>query len=70
MTFKQAVKHFVDYNEPFSDYWSMQQEWGFYVDTLCREGTITIKQSNKWTNPCTPETFKRFNKKLYKGDFE
>lgn len=70
MTFREAVKCFVNYNDPFSDYWSMQLKWEMYVDTLCRSGAITIKQSNKWGNPCTPETFKRFNNKFYKGDFK
>ena len=65
MTFKDAVRCFAEQNEPFGDYWSMQQAWGFYVDILCRQGSITIKQSNNWGNPCTPETFKRWNNKWY-----
>ena len=65
MTFKQAVECFANYNEPFEDYWSMQQAWAFYVDNLCRQGSITIKQSNNWGNPCTPETFKRWSNKWY-----
>lgn len=63
MTFKEAVKCFREYNDPFNDYCAMQLQWECYVDSLCRDGAITIKQSNKWGNPCTPETFKDFNQK-------
>lgn len=67
MTFRNAVKMFTEFNEPFNDYWAMQQQWAFWIDCLCRQGSITIKQSNNWGNPCTPETFKRFNKKFEGG---
>lgn len=31
------------------------------------KGTITSRQFHIWGNPCTPETFKRFNKKFKGG---
>ena len=65
MTFREAVRNFANFYGPYKDYWSMQQEWEFYKDSLCRCGSITIKQYNKWSNPCTPETFKDFNHKWY-----
>lgn len=67
MTFKNAVKLFVKENEPFSDYWAMQLQWSTWTDLLCKQGTITSRQFHIWGNPCTPETFKRFNKKFKGG---
>lgn len=64
----EAISNFLNWNSPFSDYWSMQLAWEIYKDNLNREGTITMKQFNNWDNPCTPETFKRFNKR-FKGEF-
>ena len=66
MTFKQAVDDFMSLAPEggWSDYWSMQQDWEFYKDNLCREGTITSRQANDvWLNPCTPETFDRWQKR-------
>lgn len=66
MTFKQAVNDFISCapDGGWSDYWSMQQDWSFYVDGLCRDGVITRRQAEDvWTNPCTPETFDRWQKR-------
>jgi hypothetical protein len=66
MTFKQSVDDFVSLAPEggWSDYWSMQQDWEFYKDNLCREGTITSRQAHDvWLNPCTPETFDRWQKR-------
>lgn len=65
MTFKQAVDDFARENKPFGDYWSMQLAWTSYVDYLNREGIIKDWQRQNWSNPCTPETFKKFNRKYY-----
>lgn len=65
MTFKDAVKDFMTINKPFGDYWSMQSAWACYTDALCKDGVITSRQWERWDNPCTPETFKRFNQKWY-----
>lgn len=64
MTFKDAVKGFSEMNEPFDNYCEMQQQWAVWIDLLCKQGTITQRQFSTWSNPCTPKTFKRFNKKI------
>lgn len=64
MTYKKALAVFLCANRPFSDYWEMQLAWSCYVDGLHRDGMITDRQARTWDNPCTPETFKRFNKKF------
>ena len=30
---------------------AMRTEWGTYTDSLCRDGSITMKQYETWTNP-------------------
>ena len=65
MTFKQAVEWFAREHTPYGDYWSMQLDWSCFVDYLQRDGQITERQRQNWGNPCTPETFKRFNRKWY-----
>lgn len=66
MTKSQAVKMFTEIFEPFPEYWAMQMGWTSFIDVLCAVGSITEKQCSTWGNPCTPETFKNFNKK-FKG---
>ena len=41
----------------------MQQAWEAFKDGLTRDGEITQRQSDNWGNPCTPETFERWNGK-------
>ena len=65
MTFKKAVEDFVNIHNRFTDYWSMQFAWSCFTDYLARDGQITEKQRCNWGNPCTPETFKRWNNKWY-----
>lgn len=67
MTFKEAIKTFTEQNEPFNDYWEMQLQWATWIDLLCKNKVITQRQYNNWGNPCTPETFKRFNRKFKGG---
>lgn len=64
-TFKQGVDEFIGAAPEggWSDYWAMQQDWEFYKDSLCRDGVITQKQADSWSNPCTPETFDRWQKR-------
>ncbi len=64
MTKAEAVKYFLESNKPFHDYWSMQLAWSQFVDDLEMSDAISMKQQANWDNPCTPETFKRFNKKF------
>ena len=64
-TFKQAVDSFID-SAPsggWGDYWEMQQDWAAYIDGLCRDGSITQRQYDNFSNPCTPETFDRWQKR-------
>lgn len=64
-TFKQGVDEFIGAAPEggWSDYWAMQQDWEFYTDSLCRDGVITQKQADSWSNPCTPDTFDRWQKR-------
>lgn len=64
-TFKQGVDEFIGCAPEggWSDYWAMQQDWEFYKDSLCRDGVITQKQADSWSNPCTPDTFARWQKR-------
>ena len=65
MTFKKAVEDFAKQYNPFNDYWEMQLAWVSYLDYLLVTETITKHQRENWVNPCTPETFKRWNNKWY-----
>lgn len=64
-TFKQGLDEFIGCAPEggWSDYWAMQQDWEFYKDSLCRDGVITQKQADSWSNPCTPDTFARWQKR-------
>ena len=66
MTKKETINLFLNYNKSFSDYWSMQYAWTCFVDSLIKDKQINGKRAALWGNPCTPETFKAFNKK-FKG---
>lgn len=62
MTQQDAKREFKNNYGTFNDYWEMQEAWTQYVDDLVADGVISETQANKWGNPCTPETFKRWNK--------
>lgn len=52
MTLKEARKNFRDYvapNIPKHDRPALDEAWGIYIDSLCKDGTITDKQYNTWT---------------------
>ena len=65
MTFKKAVEDFVSRSNGFNNYGEMQLSWSAFTDSLARDKQITEKQRCNWGNPCTPETFKRWNNKWY-----
>lgn len=67
MTKKEALRQFIEMNKPFNDYWEMQLAWTCYTDGLSKDRQISEKQRTTWDNPCTPETFKKFNKKFQGG---
>jgi hypothetical protein len=60
MTRKQAVDLFTQIYPPFNDYWELQLQWTVFLDEI----DITEKQRSFWINPCTPKTFKNFNRKF------
>ena len=60
-TFRSAVDTFKSEYGRFNDYWEMQQAWEAFKDGLARDGEITQKQFDNWGNPCTPETFNKWN---------
>lgn len=61
LTFRQAVQDFKAAGQ-WNDYYEMQQDWESYKDGLERDGLISEKTRSTWGNPCTPETFKRWDK--------
>lgn len=75
MTFRQGLDDFLSVAPEggWSDYWAMQQDWEFYKDNLCRDRVITQKQADSWSNPCTPDTFDRWQKRnglTHRGGYE
>lgn len=57
MTYDQALDMFTSEGKPWGDYWSMQQDWTAFVDSLERDGEVDYEEARWWDNPCTPETF-------------
>lgn len=57
MTKKEALKQFLEPGISFLgingriDHCARQQAWNDYTDMLCKEGKITLKQYESWTNP-------------------
>ena len=60
MTKKQAKQFFAEsyYGDKYNlhraldaDRLAVQEEWSIFVDGLCRDGEITIKQYDTWTFP-------------------
>lgn len=33
------------------DYWTAQETWAAYIDSLCKSGEITQKQYDTWATP-------------------
>ena len=60
MSYEQALAGFTSMGKPWGDYWSMQEDWAFYVDSLTRDGEVDYEEARWWDNPCTPETFKEW----------
>ena len=54
MTKKQAeasFKELMGESLNSTDKIAIRTEWGFYIDSLCKDGQITHKQYNNWTLP-------------------
>jgi len=64
MTRPQGIQQFLKNNRQFGDYWEMQLAWTLFMDCLYLQRVITQRQRDIWGNPCTPETFKKFNSKF------
>ena len=67
MTKQQAIKDFVSFALPngWGDYWAMQVDWSAFIDGLCKDGAITQRQFDRWGNPCTPESFDRWQRRQF-----
>ena len=53
MTKAQALHNFIFYNQgvvPGDKVWT-RTNWNDYTDYLCKNGDITMKQYESWTNP-------------------
>ena len=51
MNKKEAVKYFNKHIKsliPKDDKPAIREAWGVYIDSLCKDGTITSKQYNNW----------------------
>ena len=64
MTRKEAISMFIEHSRPYNDYYEMQFAWSCFVDSLYMDKTITLRQYNNWTKPCTVKSFQKFNDKL------
>lgn len=61
MTKQEAYKEFKEYVLPWVqeiyekdgrvDVPARCEAWNYFTDTLCKDGRITSKQYNNWTNP-------------------
>lgn len=52
MTYKDAVKEFkLSLHDGDYDYWTIQEMWAAYTDSMCKAGEITQKQWNTWETP-------------------
>lgn len=48
----------------------MQLAWTQFIDDLKMSDAITEKQRDNRGNPCTPETFKKFNYKFSDSKYD
>ena len=52
MTYKDAVKEFKqNLRNGEYDYWTVQEMWAEYTDSMCKAGEITQKQWSTWATP-------------------
>ena len=56
MDYRTAVKLFKETHPGFRkgsgiDYWTAQLAWSTWVDMLCKDGEITLKQYSNWPTP-------------------
>lgn len=49
--FKRDIRPGVIKRHGLKDKAAMRQVWGIYTDSLYRDGSITMKQYETWTNP-------------------
>lgn len=49
-----AIKHFKTHilpTIPANDLPAKREAWGIYIDSLCKDACITLKQYNNWCGP-------------------
>lgn len=55
MTYKEAVRQFREINhalyEQEVDYWTAQEAWAVFIDSLFKDGEITQRQWITWQTP-------------------
>lgn len=54
MTKKEVLDQFRREILPWQDYLDLpakRESWNNYTDMLCKEGAITMRQYESWTNP-------------------
>lgn len=58
MTKQEAINEFTHYHLPCviaqygkDDKPALREAWGIYTDQLCKDGKITMKQYETWSNP-------------------
>jgi len=48
-SYKEASKDFLESKK--HDKPALRQSWHNYIDSLCKDGEITLKQYENWGNP-------------------
>lgn len=54
MNKKEAKSEFIELyldKIPFNDKPMLAEQWGIYIDSLCKSGKITHDQYSTWTHP-------------------
>lgn len=50
--FKEFKQTYIDFKAAVKkDYIAVKEEWHRHTDNLCKDGRITDKQYNNWSNP-------------------
>jgi len=58
ITKQEAIEHFNNYYLPEviakygkDDVIAIREEWSFFTDALCKDGAISPRQYDTWSNP-------------------
>ena len=67
----EVIKLFVTNQEyPWADYQTMINSWGYLVDYLVDEGSITDRQALTWKYPTTEDKYKSWVKKHFTNQLQ